>query len=145
MIPTPDRELLGRASKKQLRQPTILKQQIQRMVRDDRARDFVRNFAGQWLTLRKLDGITPNPSTFPQWNDEIRDLARTETYLFFLHALREDQNVIRLLDADYSFMNETLARFYGIPGVDGESFRKVSLKGQKRMGLLTHASILAVT
>jgi len=142
---TPDRELLGLASKKQLRQPTILKQQIQRMVRDDRARDFVRNFAGQWLTLRKLDGITPNPSTFPQWNDEIRDLARTETYLFFLHALREDQNVIRLLDADYSFMNETLARFYGIPGVDGESFRKVSLKGQKRMGLLTHASILAVT
>jgi hypothetical protein len=142
---TPDRELLTLASKNQLRQPSVLKQQINRMVRDDRARDFVRNFAGQWLTLRKLDGIAPNPNMFPQWNDEVRDLARTETYLFFLHAMREDLNVIRLLDADYSFMNETLARFYGIPGVEGDNFRKVSLKGQKRMGLLTHASILAVT
>ncbi len=142
---TPDRELLTLASKNQLRQPDVLKQQIDRMVRDDRAKDFVRNFAGQWLTLRKLDGIAPNPNKFPQWNDEIRDLARTETYLFFLHTIRENLNVIRLLDADYSFMNESLARFYGIPGVDGDKFRKVSLKGQKRMGLLTHASILAVT
>lgn len=142
---TPDRELLTLASKNQLRQPSVLKQQIDRMVRDDRAKDFVRNFAGQWLTLRKLDGIAPNPGKFPQWNDEIRDLARTETYLFFLNTMRENLNVIRLLDADYSFMNESLARFYGIPGVDGDKFRKVSLKGQKRMGLLTQASILAVT
>lgn len=142
---TPDRELLTLASKNQLRQPAMLKQQIDRMVRDDRAKDFVRNFAGQWLTLRKLDGIAPNPGMFPQWNDEIKDLVRTETYLFFLHAMRENLNVVRLLDADYSFMNEPLARFYGIPGVDGDKFRKVSLKGQKRMGLLTHASILAVT
>jgi hypothetical protein len=141
----PDRELLTLASKNQLRQPSVLKQQIDRMVRDDRAKDFVRNFAGQWLTLRKLDGIAPNPGKFPQWSDEIRDLARTETYLFFLNTMRENLNVIRLLDADYSFMNESLARFYGIPGVDGDKFRKVSLKGQKRMGLLTQASILAVT
>jgi hypothetical protein len=142
---TPDRELLTLASKNQLRQPGVLQQQIDRMVRDDRAREFVRHFAGQWLTLRKLDGIAPNPNQFPQWNDEIRELARTETYLFFLNAIRENLNAIRLLDADYSFMNESLARFYGIPGVEGERFRKVSLQGQKRMGLLTHASILAVT
>ncbi|MCU0710125.1 MAG: DUF1592 domain-containing protein, partial [Pirellula sp.] len=142
---TPDRELLTLAAKKQLRQPEVLKQQIDRMVRDDRARDFVRNFAGQWLTLRKLDGIEPNPNLFPQWNEEIRDLVRAETYLFFLNAMRENLNVVRLLDADYSFMNETLARYYGVPGVEGDKFRKVSLKGQKRMGLLTHASVLAVT
>jgi len=142
---TPDRELLSLASKKQLRDPEVLRQQIERMIRDDRARDFVRNFAGQWLTLRKLDTLAPNESMFPQWSDEIRDLARTETYLFFLNAMRENLPIVRLLDADYSFMNEKLARYYGIPGVEGDKFQRVSLKGQKRLGLLTHASVLAVT
>jgi hypothetical protein len=142
---TPDRELLALASKKELRQPSVLRHQIARMVQDERAKEFVRHFAGQWLTLRKLDGIAPNTNMFPFWNDQIRDFARTETYLLFLDTVRENLNVLRLLDADYSFMNESLARFYGIPGVEGESFRKVSLTGQRRMGLLTHASVLAVT
>ena len=142
---TPDKELLSAAAKKQLRDPAVLRQQMERMIRDERARDFVRNFAGQWLTLRKLETIVPNENMFPTWNDEIRDLARTETYLFFLSVMRENMNVMRLLDADFTFLNEKLARFYGIPGIEGDRFRKVSLKGQKRMGLLTHASILAVT
>jgi hypothetical protein len=142
---TPDRELLSLAAKGQLRQPDQLKQQIERMIRDERARDFVRNFAGQWLTLRKLDSFVPSDIVFPEWNEEIRDLAKTETYLLFLYVMRENLSILRLLDADYSFMNQKLASFYGVPGVQGDKFQKVSLKGQKRLGLLTHASILAVT
>jgi hypothetical protein len=142
---TPDRELLTLASKKQLREPGVLAAQLDRMIRDERARDFVRNFAGQWLTLRKLESFTPNEGQFPDWNEQIRDFSRTETYYLFLYVLRENMSVLRLLDADFSFMNERLARFYGIPGVQGDKFQLVSLKGQKRLGILTHASVLAVT
>jgi hypothetical protein len=142
---TPDRELLTLASKKQLREPGVLAAQLNRMIRDERARDFVRNFAGQWLTLRKLESFTPNEGQFPDWNEQIRDFSRTETYYLFLYVLRENMSVLRLLDADFSFMNEKLARFYGIPGVQGDKFQLVSLKGQKRLGILTHASVLAVT
>jgi hypothetical protein len=142
---TPDRELLTLASKKQLREPGVLAAQLDRMIRDERARDFVRNFAGQWLTLRKLESFTPNEGQFPDWNEQIRDFSRTETYYLFLYVLRENMSVLRLLDADFSFMNEKLARFYGIPGVQGDKFQLVSLKGQKRLGILTHASVLAVT
>lgn len=142
---TPDRELLTLASKKQLRLPGVLAAQLDRMIRDERARDFVRNFAGQWLTLRKLESFTPNVGQFPDWNEQIRDLSRTETYYLFLYVMRENMSVLRLLDADFSFMNEKLARFYGIPGVQGDKFQLVSLKGQKRLGILTHASVLAVT
>lgn len=142
---TPDRELLSLAAKQQLRQPGVLRQQVARMIADDRARDFVRNFAGQWLTLRKLDNIVPSNTLYPDWNEEIRDLARTETYLLVLQVMRDNVSILRLLDADYSFMNQKLAAFYGVPGVQGDKFQKVSLKGQKRMGVLTHASVLAVT
>ncbi len=141
----PDQELLGIAAKKQLRDPAILKQQVERMIKHKNANALVTNFAGQWLTLRKLDALAPNANMFGEWNDEIRDLARRETYMFFAHILREDKSILRLLDADYSFMNNRLAKFYGIPGVEGDEFRMVSTKGRKRMGLLTHASILAVT
>ena len=141
----PDQELLVVASKKQLRDPAILKQQIDRMIKNKRSSAFVENFAGQWLTLRKLDQFVPNANLFPQWQDEIPALARRETILFFEHILREDKSIMRLLDADYSFMNNQLAKFYNIPGVEGTEFRMVSTKGHKRLGLLTHASILAVT
>jgi hypothetical protein len=92
------------ASKKQLRSPGVLAAQLDRMIRDERARDFVRNFAGQWLTLRKLESFTPNEGQFPDWNEQIRDLSRTETYYLFLYVLRENMSVLRLLDADFSFM-----------------------------------------
>lgn len=142
---TPDRELLTLASKNQLRAPGVLALQLDRMIRDERAREFVRNFAGQWLTLRKLDNFVPNEGMFPDWNSQIRDASRTETYYLILYILRENMSVLRMLDADFSFMNEKLARFYGIPGIDGDKFQMVSLKGQKRLGILTHASVLAVT
>ncbi len=141
----PDQELLVLATKKQLQDPTILKQQIERMIKNKRSSAFVENFAGQWLTLRKLDQFVPNANLFPQWQAEIPALARRETILFFEHIMREDKSVMRLLDADYSFMNNQLAKFYSIPGVEGDEFRMVSTKGHKRLGLLTHASILAVT
>lgn len=142
---TPDQELLSLAAKKQLRDPEVLRKQIDRMIKDDRSKDFVSNFAGQWLTLRKLDDFAPNANMFPQWNDEIKDLARKETYYFFWNVLREDMSVMRLLDADFTYLNEKLARFYGIPGVEGDAFKMVKLTGQPRMGVLTHASVLAVT
>ena len=141
----PDQELLQLATKKQLRDPVVLKAQIKRMLDHRRSSEFVENFAGQWLNLRKLDQFEPNRSLFPQWNDEIKALVRSETYRFFQHMMRNDQSILRLLDADYTFLNEKLAKFYGIPGVQGEEFRQVSTKGQKRMGILTHGSILAVT
>lgn len=141
----PDKELLMSAQKKQLRDPEVLKQQIRRMLDHPRSKAIVENFASQWLTLRKLDQFSPNPNVFPTWNDEIRDLARRETYLFFASIMREDKSLLRLLDADYTFVNDKLAKFYGIPGVTGPGFRMVSTKGHKRMGILTHASILAVT
>jgi hypothetical protein len=141
----PDKELLQLASKKQLREPAILKQQIKRMLDHPRARALVENFAGQWLTLRKLDQFVPNSNMFPTWNEEIRDLARRETYMFISSIMREDKSLMRILDADYTYLNDRLAKFYGIPGVDGSEFRLVSTKGHKRLGILTHASVLAVT
>lgn len=141
----PDQELLQLANKKQLREPEVIRQQIKRMLEHKRASAFVENFAGQWLTLRKLEQFSPNPNLFPTWNEEIRDLAKRETYLFFANVMREDKSLMRLLDADYTFLNDKLAKFYGIPGVEGPEFRVVSTKGHKRLGLMTHASILAVT
>ncbi len=141
----PDRDLMTLAWKKQLRDPKVLQQTIQRMMADPRAARFVENFAGQWLTLRKLDSFEPNSNLFPTWNREVRSLARQETLTFVYQVFREDLPVVELLDADYTYMNEKLAKFYGVPGIKGEDFQKVSVKSQPRRGLLTHASILAVT
>ncbi len=141
----PDEELIKLAYKKQLRDPEVLRKQIRRMIEDKRSTSFVHNFAGQWLTLRRLEQFSPNQNLFPQWNDEIRELARRETYWFIAGVMREDMSVLRLLDADFTYLNEKLARFYGVAGIEGDQFRKVTLKGKPRMGLLTHASVLAVT
>ncbi len=141
----PDLELLTHANRGELRDPTVLRKQLARMVRHPRAKNFVENFAGQWLNLRKLEDFNPNENLFPRWNDEIRTLARQETYHFVHHVLQKDESIVRLIDADYTFLNEPLAKFYGIPGVSGGEFRQVSTKGHRRLGLLTHASILSVT
>ena len=141
----PDDQLLSLAWRRQLRDPTVLTAQVKRMIDDRRANAFIENFAGQWLTLRKLDKFVPNEAMFPTWNEEVRDLARRETYTFFAGVMRNDLSVLRLLDADFTYLNEKLAKFYGIPGVEGDQFRKVSLVGQNRRGILTHASVLAVT
>ncbi len=141
----PDRELFTLAWQKQLRRPEVLSKQIDRMLKDPRAALFIENFAGQWLTLRKLENFEPNKNLFPTWNDEVSDLARQETLLFVSDVFRGDGNILDLLDADYTYLNDRLAKFYGVPGIKGSKFQKVSIKSQPRRGLLTQAAILAVT
>ena len=141
----PDDKLLATAWSKKLRSGNNLELQVKRMLEDPRSNEFVDNFAGQWLTLRKLKTFKPDPQLFPKWNDDINKLAYFETMNFFREAMREDLSILRLLDADFTFLNEPLAKYYGIPNVKGMNFRKVSLAGTNRAGLLTHASVLAVT
>lgn len=141
----PDSRLLQLAVKKELSKPEVLSTEVKRMIQDIKANEFVDNFAAQWLTLRKLDLFEPNPKMFPKWNDQIRNLLRRETYTFFAGVMREDLSILTLIDGDFTYLNEDLATYYGISGIEGENFRKVSLKGQPRMGLLTQGSILAVT
>jgi hypothetical protein len=116
------------------------------MLADPRSDALVNNFAGQWLYLRNLDSTTPDPRQFPDFDDNLRQAMRRETELFFASIVREDRPVSNLLRADYAFVNERLARHYGIPHVYGSRFRRVSLAGQPaRGGLLSQASILTVT
>jgi hypothetical protein len=141
----PDDKLLALAWGKKLRTGTTIEDQIKRMLADPRSNEFIDNFAGQWLTLRKLKSFKPDPQLFPKWNDDINKLAYLETMNFFRGAIREDLSIMRLLDADFTYLNEPMAAYYGIPNVKGNNFRKVSLEGTNRAGLLTHASVLAVT
>ena len=141
----PDDRLLLLAFKGELKKPEVLTAEIKRMIADRRASNFVENFAGQWLTLTKLDQFEPNEKQFPKWNEEIRELVKKETFIFFAEVMRDDQSILTLLDGEFTYINEKLAKFYGIKNVQGDQFRKVSTKGYPRKGLLTHASILAVT
>ena len=116
------------------------------MLADPRSQALVRNFASQWLHLRNLDSITPDMRLFPDFDDNLRQAFRRETELFFESILREDRSVLDLLRADYTFVNERLAKHYGIPHVYGSRFRRVALKEDSwRGGLLRHGSILTVT
>ena len=141
----PDDKLLATAWSKKLRTGTTLEDEIKRLLADPRSNEFVDNFAGQWLTLRKLETFKPDPKMFPKWNEDINKLAYFETMNFFRGAVREDLSILRLLDADFTYLNEPMAAYYGIANVKGSNFRKVSLAGTNRAGLLTHASVLAVT
>ncbi|MGH9147267.1 MAG: DUF1592 domain-containing protein, partial [Vicinamibacterales bacterium] len=142
----PDDELLDVASKGQLNSPTVLAQQVRRMVADRRAEAFVKNFAGQWLFLRNLPATGPVQSIFPDFDEGLRQAFQRETELFFDSIIREDRSALDLLDADYTFLNERLARHYEIPNVKGSHFRRVVLpKDSMRSGLLGHGSILTVT
>jgi Protein of unknown function (DUF1588)/Protein of unknown function (DUF1592)/Protein of unknown function (DUF1585) len=119
---------------------------VRRMLADGRARALVDNFASQWLHLRNLASITPDMRLFPDFDDNLRQAFRQETELFFESILREDRSVLDLLRADYTFVNERLARHYGIPHVYGNRFRRVALGTEReRGGLLRHGSILTVT
>ena len=139
----PDSELFALAHQGKLREQ--LKPQLERMLKDAKSEALVDNFAGQWLQLRSLERVSPNKRVFPEWTDELRHDMRQETELFFSHIMREDRNVLEFLTADYSFLNERLAKHYGVPDVKGNEFRKVSLPGEQRGGLLGQASILTVT
>lgn len=141
----PDDELLDLAAKGVLRQPATLDRQIKRMLADTRSRALVDNFAAQWLQLRDLRGVVPDPDVFPDFDENLRESMRTETELFIKSQMDADRGIPELLTANYTFLNERLARHYKIPGVYGTRFRKVVLDGTPRGGLLGHASLLTVT
>jgi hypothetical protein len=115
------------------------------MLQDPKARALTENFAGQWLQLRSVAQLSPDPQLFPNFDDKLRAAMITETELFFEHLLKDDRSILEFLDADWTFVNERLAKHYGIPGVRGEQFVKVKLTAPDRLGVLTHASILSVT
>jgi mono/diheme cytochrome c family protein len=142
----PDDELLDEAIAGRLHQPVVLERQVRRMLADDRSRALVTNFASQWLHLRNLASTTPDMRLFPDFDDNLRQAFRQETELFVDSVLREDRSVLDLLRADYTFVNERLARHYGIPGVYGSHFRRIALgKDSQRGGLLRQGSVLTVT
>jgi hypothetical protein len=141
----PDDELMDLAGKGKLSQPDVVANQVRRMLADSRSDAFVRNFAGQWLQLRNLRGIVPNSEAFPDFDDNLRQAFRIEAELFFESILREDRSVLDLLQADYTFVDERLARHYGIPDVVGSHFRRVTLPGETRRGLLGKGAVLMVT
>ena len=141
----PDDELLALAENGTLDDPAVLEGQVERMLADPRASALVENFVGQWLYLRNMRSVIPNPNVFPEFDENLRDAFQRETELFIEHLLHEDRSVLELLSADYTFVNERLARHYGIPGVYGSRFRKVTLPGGGRAGLLGHGSVMTVT
>jgi hypothetical protein len=139
----PDDELLDVAERGELSKPEILERQARRMLADSRSAALVNNFAGQWLHLRNLESFTPDLRLFPDFDDNLRQAFREETELFVEDLLRKDGSVLDLLRADYTFLNERLAKHYGVPYVYGSRFRRVSTG--ERGGLLRHGSVLAVT
>ena len=142
----PDDELLELAERGELRNPVVLAQQVRRMVADSRSSTLVTNFAGQWLYLRNLDAVDPNTRQFPDFDDNLRQAMRRETELLFASVVEQDKNVMELLTANYTFLNERLAKHYAVPNVYGDHFRRVELgPDSQRVGLLGHASILTVT
>ena len=141
----PDEELLDPAERGRLRAPAVLDAQLARMLADPKAGALVENFGGQWLHLRNVADWTPDPVRFADFDDSLRHAFERETVLFLDHLIREDRSVLELLDADYTFLNERLAGFYGIDGVSGGYFRRVPLAGTARGGILTHGSVLMVT
>jgi hypothetical protein len=141
----PDEELLGVAGEGRLNQPEGLTAQVERMLADPRSQAFVENFAGQWLLLRNLRGMVPDNATFPDFDDNLRQAFWKETELFFESVLRENRSALDLLRADYTFVNERLAKHYGISNVLGSDFRRVTLTDEARRGLLGKGAILLVT
>ena len=142
----PDDELLDVAARGQLNQPDVLAKQTRRMLADPRSLSLVSNFASQWLHLRNLDSITPDGRLFPDFDDNLRQAMRRETELLFEEVLRDDRSVLDLLRTDHTFLNERLAKHYGIPNIYGPRFRRVALGPETpRGGLLRHASVLTVT
>jgi len=141
----PDDELLDLAARVRLREPAVLDGQVRRMLADKRASSLVVNFAAQWLQLRDLRNVVPDPDLFPDWDESLRDAFRQETELFIGNQVREDRPIADLLTSTETFANEQLARFYGIPGVYGTRFRPVAVPRDQRGGLLGQGSILTLS
>jgi uncharacterized protein DUF1592/uncharacterized protein DUF1588/uncharacterized protein DUF1587/uncharacterized protein DUF1585/uncharacterized protein DUF1595/cytochrome c len=140
----PDDELITLAAKGKLKDPVVFEQQVKRMLADDRSNALLNNFFGQWLLVRNISTHRPDPKAFPEFDENLRQAFQRETELFLAAQLREDRPITDLLTANYSFVNERLARHYGIPNVYGTHFRRVTLPPE-RAGLLTQGSLLTVT
>ena len=141
----PDDELLDLAVRGTLTEPAVLERQVRRMLRDTRSQALVDNFANQWLKLGRLAGVVPDVDEFPDFDENLRDAVQQETRLFVASQLREDRSVVDLIGANYTFVNERLARHYGIPNIYGSHFRRVAFDDGVRGGLLGQASILTAT
>ena len=141
----PDQELLALASKGALSVPATLEKQTRRMLADPRADALGSRFAGQWLRLQDIDKVHPDPNNYPNFDDNLAAAMRRETELFFNSLVREDRNALDLFRANYTFVNERLARHYGFPGVSGDEFRRVEYPDETRRGLLGHGSVLVQT
>ncbi len=141
----PDHELLTLARQNKLTEPDVLEAQVGRMLRDAKSEALVTNFAGQWLQLRLVRSLAPDTKDFPAFDEPLRAAMIRETELFFSAILRENHSVMEFLDADYTFVNDRLARHYGLPGGMGAEFRRVALPPEQRGGLLGEASVLALT
>jgi catechol 2,3-dioxygenase-like lactoylglutathione lyase family enzyme len=141
----PDDELLRVAAQGRLADAVVLERQVKRMLADPKAAALISNFAGQWLYLRNLRNVVPSKDQFPDFDDNLRQALQRETELLLQHVMQQDRSVLELLTADYTFVNERLARHYGIAGVYGTKFRRVAVTNEARRGLLGHGSILTVT
>jgi hypothetical protein len=141
----PDEPLVRLGESGQLSKPEVLTAQVRRMLSDSRAEAFVNNFAGQWLQLRNLRGLIPNSDMFPDFDDNLREAFEREAQLFFKSIIDEDRSVLDLMTADYTFVNDRLARHYGIPNIVGGYFRRVPLREEARRGLLGKGAVLMVT
>jgi hypothetical protein len=141
----PDEELLTAAEQNKLKDPAVLQQQVRRMLKDPKSQALISNFAGQWLFLRELRNRQPDLLLFPDFDDNLRQSFQRETEMLFGSIVREDRNVLDLMTADYTFVNERLAKHYGIPNIYGTDFRRVSVPSPVRKGLLGQGSFLLVT
>lgn len=141
----PDEELLACADKGILRRPEVLTAQVRRMLKSQKVSALVENFAGQWLEIRRLESVQPDRDRFPDFDDYLRDSMLKETELFFQNIIDEDRSIMDFVVSRQSFLNERLARHYGIKGVSGAQFRRVDLSGSGRAGILTQASVLTVS
>ncbi len=141
----PDDELSGLAREGRLSDPAVLEGQVRRMIADPRSEALATRFAAQWLQLRAQDRVHPDSLMFPDYDQQLADAMRRETELLFYSLLQEDRSILELLTADYTFVNQALAEHYGMPGVIGEHFRRVTLDGSERRGVLGHGSVLTLT
>jgi hypothetical protein len=141
----PDDELLAVAERGELNKPAVLESQVRRMLADERSQSLVKNFAGQWLFLRNVPAVQPDPAAFPDWDENLRQAMQKETELWLESSLHEDRSVVDLLKTNYTYVNQRLAEHYGIKGIYGNEFRRITIEDPKRQGLLGQASIMAVT
>jgi len=141
----PDDELLKLGETNQLHLPAVLDAQVKRMIADPKSAACAENFAGQWLETRSLDAVKRDAKKFPAWNTELKEAMRTETSMFFQAVMRDDRPISDFIDGKYTFLNELLAKHYGIDGVKGGEFRRVELKGDQRSGVFTQGSVLTVS